>query len=55
MVASVSAEILMNHIKARTKKRSVYYTDAFRGYRSLKRFGKHHTGSHHKTFRQTHQ
>ena len=49
VVESVSAEELMGHIKARTKKGSVYYTDAFRGYRSLKRLGKHHTVRHHKS------
>jgi transposase len=49
VVESVSAEELMRHIKARTRKGSVYYTDAFRGYQSLKRFGKHHTVSHRKS------
>lgn len=49
VVESVSAEVLMNHIRARTRKGPVYYTDAFRGYRSLRRFGKHHTVSHRKT------
>jgi transposase len=49
VVESVSAEELMRHIKARTRKGSVYYTDAFCGYQSLKRFGKHHTVSHRKS------
>ena len=41
VVESVSAETLMTHIQAHTRKGSVYYTDAFRGYQSLQRFGKH--------------
>ena len=40
----------MRHIQAKTRKGSVYYTDAFRGYQSLKRFGKHHTINHSKAF-----
>lgn len=43
VVESVSAEELMQHIQAKTRKGSVYFTDAFRGYQSLKRYGKHHT------------
>lgn len=39
----------MRHIKARTRKGSVYNTDAFRGYQSLKRYGKHHTVKHSKS------
>ena len=39
----------MRHIKAGPRKGSVYYTDAFRGYQSLKRYGKHHTVSHSRT------
>ena len=31
VVESVSAETLMAHIKAHTRKGSVYYTDSFRG------------------------
>lgn len=50
VVQSVTAEELMRHIKAHTRKGSVYYTDAFRGYQSLKRYGKHHTVNHSKTF-----
>ena len=48
VVESVSAEELMRHIQAKTRKGSVYYTDAFRGYPSLKRYGKHHTTNHSK-------
>jgi transposase len=50
VVESVTAEALMEHIRARTRKGSVYYTDAFRGYQSLKRYGKHHVVSHHKSY-----
>jgi transposase len=49
VVENVSAETLMDHIRSRTRKGSVYYTDAFKGYRSLRRYGKHHTVSHRKT------
>ncbi len=49
VVEDVSAATLMDHIKKRTRKGSVYYTDAFRGYQSLKRYGKHHTVNHSKS------
>ncbi len=49
VVDHLSAEELMTHIKAKTRKGSVYYTDAFRGYQSLKRYGKHHTVNHTKS------
>lgn len=49
VVESVSADELMRHIRAKTRKGSVYYTDAFRGYQSLKRYGKHHTVNHSKS------
>jgi transposase len=50
VVENVSAETLMTHIRANTRKGSVYYTDAFNGYQSLKRYGKHHTVNHTKRF-----
>ncbi len=50
VVESVSAEELMKHIQAKTRKGSVYFTDAFRGYQSLKRYGKHHTINHSNEF-----
>ena len=50
VVESVSAQTLMTHIERHTRKGSVYYTDAFRGYQSLKRFGKHLVVNHSKTF-----
>jgi len=49
VVENVTAEELMHHIRAKTRKGSVYYTDAFRGYQSLKRYGKHHTVNHSKS------
>lgn len=48
VVENVTADTLMDHIRRRTRKGSVYYTDAFRGYQSLRRYGKHHTVSHRK-------
>ena len=50
VVENVSAETLMTHIRANARKGSVYYTDAFKGYQSLKRYGKHHTVNHTKRF-----
>ena len=49
VVENITATTLMAHIKARTRKGSVYFTDAFRGYQSLKRFGKHRTVNHSKS------
>jgi len=53
VVESVSAEELMQHIHEKTRKGSVYFTDTFRSYRSLKRYGKHYTISHGKKFPKT--
>jgi transposase len=49
VVENVSAETLLTHIRDKTRKGSVYYTDAFKGYQSLKRYGKHHTVNHTKS------
>lgn len=46
VVESVNPEELMWHIQAKTRKGSVYYTDALQGYQSLKRYGKHNTINH---------
>jgi len=46
VVEDVTAATLMQHIQAKTRKGSVYFTDAFRGYQSLRRYGKHHTVNH---------
>lgn len=43
-----SANELMGHIRQHTRKGSVYYTDTFRSYNSLKRWGKHHRLNHSK-------
>jgi len=50
VVEQVSAQELMTHIRRRTRKGSVYYTDTFRSYNSLKRLGKHHRLNHSKAF-----
>ncbi|MBI2573935.1 MAG: IS1595 family transposase [Candidatus Wildermuthbacteria bacterium] len=50
IVYSLDAPGLMDIIRRRTRKGSVYYTDSFRSYRSLKRFGKHLTLSHTREF-----
>ena len=50
VVESMSVEELMKHIQAKTRKGSVYLTDAFRGYQSLKRYRKHHTINHSRAF-----
>jgi transposase len=49
VVENVSAATLMEHIVARTRKGSVYFTDSFKGYQSLRRYGKHHTVCHSKS------
>ena len=49
VVESVSAEELLHHIQAHTRTGSVSFTDAFRGYQSLKRYGHHQTVNHAKT------
>lgn len=46
VVEHVSAEELMAVIRKKTRKGSVYYTDIFRSYNSLKRLGKHHKLNH---------
>ena len=46
VVDNVSAETLMNEIRAHSEKGSVFYTDCFRSYKSLKFYGKHTTIDH---------
>lgn len=41
VVPNASKETLMKQIKDNTKKGSVFYTDCFKSYKSLKQFGKH--------------
>jgi transposase len=48
VVEGVSADELMGIIRKKTKKGTVYYTDTFRSYNSLKRLGKHLTVNHSK-------
>lgn len=50
VVESISAEEQMRHIQGQTPKGSVYDTDAFLRYQSLKRYGKHHTINHSERF-----
>lgn len=50
VVDAVSKEVLMAVIQRRSRKGSVYYTDQFRSYNSLKRYGKHYTIKHTKVF-----
>ncbi len=48
IVENVSKEILMEEIKNKTKKGSVFYTDGWRSYNDLKQFGKHNIIKHDK-------
>jgi len=50
VVEQVTKEELMAIIQKKTRKGSVYYTDSFTSYNSLKRLGKHHTVTHSKAF-----
>ena len=50
IVDNVTAETLMNEIRQHAEKGSVFYTDKFKSYKSLKFFGKHHTVDHGKEF-----
>ena len=49
VVEHVSKEELMAIIRKKTRKGTVYYTDTFRSYNSLKRLGKHYKVNHSKT------
>ena len=46
IVENVSKETLMEEIKNKTKKGSVFYTDGWRSYNDLKQFGKHNVIKH---------
>ena len=48
IVENVKADTLMNAIKTKTKKGSVFYTDGFKSYASLHQFGKHNIIRHDK-------
>jgi len=48
IVQDVSADTLMNEIKNKTKKGSVFYTDGWKSYASLQQYGKHNIIDHDK-------
>ncbi len=48
IVENVSAETLMNEIKNKTNKGSVFYTDGWKSYASLEQYGKHNIIEHDK-------
>jgi len=50
VVYSVDAATLMEIIRNKTRKGSVYFTDSFKSYNSLHRFGKHYRVNHDKVF-----
>jgi len=50
VVPDVTAATLMKEIEEKTEKGSVFYTDCFKSYGSLRRFGKHSRVNHEKTF-----
>lgn len=54
VVDNVSAETLFDHIKKKTRKGSVFYTDDFKSYKDLKQYGKHNRVKHSKTFGKGH-
>jgi len=54
VVEDVSAKTLFEHIKKKTRKGSVFYTDDFRSYKDLKQYGKHNKVLHSKTFGKGH-
>ncbi len=54
VVENVSAKTLFTHIKKKTRKGSVFYTDDFKSYKDLKQYGKHNRVKHSKTFGRGH-
>lgn len=54
VVDNVSAETLFEHVKKKTRKGSVFYTDDFKSYKDLKQYGKHNKVKHSKTFGRGH-
>src|SRR3989344_5893567 len=48
IVYSLTAENLLGIIRAKTRKGSVFFTDTFKSYTSLKQYGKHRTVNHNK-------
>jgi len=54
IVENVSAETLMNEIKNKTNKGSVFYTDGWKSYASLEQYGKHNIIDHDKKLVENH-
>jgi len=54
VVNDVSAATLFEHIKRKTRKGSVFYTDDFKSYKDLKQYGKHSRIKHSKSFGKGH-
>jgi len=54
IVENVSAETLMNEIKNKTLKGSVFYTDGWKSYASLEQYGKHNVIDHDKELVENH-
>ena len=50
IVPNVDAETLMREIEAKTEKGSVFYTDCFKSYLSLRQYGKHSRINHQKAY-----
>lgn len=50
IVYTLDAATVMDIIRQRSRKGSVYHTDSFRSYRSLRRYGKHLTIKHSRRF-----
>jgi transposase len=50
VVDNVSAETLMKEIREHASKGSVFYTDQFKSYKSLKQYGRHYEVDHNQKF-----
>ena len=50
VVPNIKAKTLMSEIRGKSVKGSVFYTDCFKSYKSLKQFGAHKRVNHQKTF-----
>ena len=50
VVEDVTAKTLLSEIKSRAIKGSVFYTDTFKSYRSLKKYGKHLAVNHQESY-----
>jgi len=54
VVPNVKAKTLMAEIRGKAAKGSVFYTDCFKSYKSLKQYGKHNKINHQYTFGKSH-